>query len=237
MKYEVRASKVENGTGNVVGMATIVIEDKFAVGNIRILQKEEGELSVMYPARKSAKEESGYKNIAHPYTSELYYMLKEAIIAAYNSGEHSVVNTEAQFKLETKVNLYDKDSLKAFCHVKFSEENEFAINDITIRKGEGKEDVFVAMPTYKKNDGEFGQICNPITAEFREELCGALLSQYNENIEKKQSKTTDNNQDKTENEDKPENEKKTEKKKESTEEAPDGQLKATYSHPPKKSSR
>lgn len=56
MKYEVRASKVENGTGNVVGMASIVIEDKFVVSNIRIVQKEGGALSVMYPARKAIKQ-------------------------------------------------------------------------------------------------------------------------------------------------------------------------------------
>lgn len=178
MKYEVRASKVENGTGNVVGMASIVIEDKFAVSNIRIIQKEEGDLSVMYPARKTQKTDSGYMNIVHPYTSELSYSLKDAILEAYGTGEHKVVETEAVFKLETKVNLYDKNNLEAFCDVKFSEENEFAIHDITIRKGKEKGTVFVAMPTYVKKDGSFDQICNPITKEFREELCNKLLDEY-----------------------------------------------------------
>lgn len=178
MKYEVRASKVENGTGNVVGMASIVIEDKFAVSNIRIIQKEEGDLSVMYPARKTQKTDSGYMNIVHPYTSELSYSLKDAILEAYGTGEHKVVETEAVFKLETKVNLYDKNSLEAFCDVKFSEENEFAIHDITIRKGKEKGTVFVAMPTYMKKDGSFDQICNPVTKEFREELCNKLLDEY-----------------------------------------------------------
>lgn len=190
MKYEVRASNVENGTGNVVGMATIVIEDKFAVSNIRIIQKEEGALSVMYPARKSNKTDSGYMNIVHPYTSELSYSLKDAILEAYVTGEHKVVETEAVFKLETKVNLFEKESLKAFCEVKFCDENEFAIHDITIRQGDGK-DAFVAMPTYKKNDGSFGEICNPITKEFREELCNSLLDNYEKALNKENNKEKD----------------------------------------------
>jgi len=187
MKYELRASKIENPTNDVVGMASVTIEDKFVVNNIRIIDKGENGMSIMFPARKSTKTESGYTNIAHPYTSELYQNLKEAILNAYVTGENQLVETEAQFELKTKVTPFEKDSLKGFCSVQFCKENEFAINDITIRSGDDK--VFVAMPTYKKKDGEFANICNPITKEFREELDNALLDGYKNAIENKKEKS------------------------------------------------
>lgn len=177
MKYEVRTSKVENGSNGVVAMATVVIEDKFAVNNIRLVHKpEEDKYAVYYPSRKTTKTDSGYMNICHPYSSELSQQLKEAILTSYNTGENQVVENDTKFKLEVNVTPYEKDNLVGICNVQFSKDNEFAIKDITIRKG--KEDNFMAMPSYKKKDESYGDVCNPITKEFREELNNAIMESY-----------------------------------------------------------
>lgn len=178
MKYEVRTSKVENGTNGVVAMATIVIEDKFAVNNIRLVHKpEEDKYAVYYPSRKTTKTDSGYMNICHPYSAELSQQLKEAILTAYNTGENQIVENDTEFKLDVNVTPYEKDSLIGLCNVKFSKDNEFAIKDITLRKtAEDKE--MMCMPSYKKKDESYGDVCNPITKEFREELNNAVMEAY-----------------------------------------------------------
>ena len=193
MKYEVRTSKVENGTNGVIAMATVVIEDKFAMNNIRLVYKEaEDKNSVKYPARKTDKPEieSGYMNVLHPYTSELSKALKEAILTSYETGENQVVTNDTEFKLKVDVVPFEKEgtSLAAFCNVRLSDRNEFALNDITIRKDK-KGDLFMAMPSYKKKDGSYGELCNPITAEFREELITAIMDSYKAAKEKNTEKS------------------------------------------------
>lgn len=185
MKYEVRTSKVENGTNGVVAMANIIVEDKFAFNNIRLVHKpEEDKYAVYYPSRKTGntdKHESGYMNVFHPYTSELSKALREAILTSYNTGENQIVMNDTQFELKVDVVPYEKEgeSLLAFCNVRFSNENEFAINDITLRKtAEDKE--LMCMPSYKKKDDTYANICNPITSEFREELNNAIMDSYKE---------------------------------------------------------
>ena len=47
---------------------------------------------------------------------------------------------------------------------------------------EGKKGAFVSMPQYKYK-GEWKDSCFPITAEFREELSGAVLEAYADEVE------------------------------------------------------
>jgi len=196
MKYEVRTNKVENGSNNVVGLASVIIDDKFVVNNIRLIHKpDEDKYSVIYPARKTTKTDSGYTNICHPYTSELAQQLKEAILTAYNTGENQIVENGTEFELSVNVTPYEKESLVGLCNVRFSKHNEFAINDITIRQG--PEEKFVSMPSYKKNDGEYADICHPITKEFREELIETIMSAYQESLEKSKEKTEEKSKDGT----------------------------------------
>lgn len=181
MKYEIRTNKVENGTNGVVAMATIVIEDKFVLNNIRLVYKPDKEqYSVRYPARKSERSDTGYKTVFHPNNSELSQALKEAILTSYNTGEPQVVKNDTEFNLSVNVSPTNisKNSLVGYCKVKFSEKNEFVVNDIAIKKdSEGKR--FVSMPSfYKRKDEKFVEICNPITSEFREELHNSLLDSY-----------------------------------------------------------
>lgn len=59
--------------------------------------------------------------------------------------------------------------------------DSFKLNNIKIMndpREEGK--LFVAMPSYKDNQGEYKDIFNPTTKEFRDELYGNLLDAFQE---------------------------------------------------------
>lgn len=181
MKYEVRTSKVENGINGVVALATIIIEDKFAVNNVRLVYKpNEDKYSVVYPGYKPKDNEMvKYINVLHPCTPDLSKALKEAMLTSYNTGENQVVTNHTEFNLSVRVKPCEKNDndLVAFCDVKFSDEDEFGINEVTLRKNaEGEK--FLCMPKYKKNDSDYGFACEPITSEFRDELHNAIMDTY-----------------------------------------------------------
>ena len=77
-------------------------------------------------------------------------------------------------------------------------EDSFIVNNVNILQG--KEKVFVSMPSYKtKQKDEAGKdICYPVTKEFREKLYGEIERAYQEAKEKKKEESKDtNSQDKS----------------------------------------
>ena len=58
-------------------------------------------------------------------------------------------------------------------------DNCFAIENIRIiEKNDGT--LFAAMPSKKRNDGEFHDICHPINEETREMFNKAIIDEYND---------------------------------------------------------
>ena len=81
-------------------------------------------------------------------------------------------------------------------------EDSFIVNNVNILQG--KEKVFVSMPSYKtKQKDEAGKdiyqdICYPVTKEFREKLYGEIERAYQEAKEKQKEESKDtNSQDKS----------------------------------------
>ncbi|MFW5981652.1 MAG: septation regulator SpoVG [Halanaerobiaceae bacterium] len=67
---------------------------------------------------------------------------------------------------------------KAFASITF--EDSFVIKDL--RVVEGKNGLFISMPSRKDKNGEFRDICHPINTEMRNQISEAILSRYNEEI-------------------------------------------------------
>ncbi len=66
-------------------------------------------------------------------------------------------------------------------------DNCFAIENIRIiEKNDGS--LFAAMPSKKRNDGEFHDICHPINEETRNMFNSAIIDEYN-NIEDNKQET------------------------------------------------
>ena len=64
------------------GFASVLIEDCFAIHDIRIIQGDNG-LFIAMPSRKTAT--GGYRDIAHPITPECRKLFEDAVLEAYKN--------------------------------------------------------------------------------------------------------------------------------------------------------
>ena len=71
---------IEKEDNKMKGLASVLIDNCFAIHDIRIIQGENG-LFVAMPSRKTAT--GGYRDIAHPITPECRKMFEDAVIEAY----------------------------------------------------------------------------------------------------------------------------------------------------------
>ena len=64
------------------GIASVLIDDCFAIHDIRIIEGDNG-LFIAMPSRKTAT--GGYRDIAHPINSECRKIFEDAVIDAYKA--------------------------------------------------------------------------------------------------------------------------------------------------------
>ena len=82
----VNVRKVEKEGSRMKGIASVLIDDCFAIHDIRIIEGDNG-LFIAMPSRKTAT--GGYRDIAHPITSECRKMFETAILEAYQKELNS----------------------------------------------------------------------------------------------------------------------------------------------------
>jgi stage V sporulation protein G len=80
----VNVKKIDKEESRMKGIASVLIDDCFAVRDIRIIEGNDG-LFIAMPSRKNADGE--YHDIAHPINAETRKMFEDAIFEAYNSEE------------------------------------------------------------------------------------------------------------------------------------------------------
>ena len=80
----VTVRKIEKEGSRMKGIASILLDDSFAIHDIRIIEGDNG-LFIAMPSRKNAEGE--YHDIAHPINSETRKMFEDAIFEAYNKEE------------------------------------------------------------------------------------------------------------------------------------------------------
>ena len=76
----VNVKKIEKEESRMKGIASVLIDDCFAIRDIRIIEGNEG-LFIAMPSRKNADGE--YHDIAHPINAETRKMFEDAIFEAY----------------------------------------------------------------------------------------------------------------------------------------------------------
>ncbi|MNF00404.1 putative septation protein SpoVG [compost metagenome] len=77
----VKVRKFENGDTRMKAIATVTIEDCFAIHDIRIIEGNNG-LFIAMPSRKTPTGE--FRDIAHPTNQETREMFEKAIFDEYN---------------------------------------------------------------------------------------------------------------------------------------------------------
>ena len=80
----VTVKKFEKEGSRMKGIASVLLDDSFAVHDIRIIEGDNG-LFIAMPSRKTATGE--YRDIAHPINPDVRKQFEDAIIDAYNKEE------------------------------------------------------------------------------------------------------------------------------------------------------
>ena len=80
----VSVRKVEKEGSRMKGKASVVIDDSFAVHDIRIIEGDNG-LFIAMPSKKTATGQ--YRDIAHPINADARKLFQDAIIEEYNNTD------------------------------------------------------------------------------------------------------------------------------------------------------
>ncbi|MCI8588023.1 MAG: septation regulator SpoVG [Bacilli bacterium] len=87
----VNVRKIEKEGSRMKGIASVLLDDSFAVHDIRIIEGEKG-LFIAMPSKKTPA--GGYRDIAHPINPEVRAMFEETILKAYDEAEDPVESEE-----------------------------------------------------------------------------------------------------------------------------------------------
>jgi len=80
---------------------------------------------------------------------------------------------------EVRVSPRDDGKLKAFASITL--DNCFVVRGLKIIEGQDR--LFVAMPSRRRSDGTFQDVCHPITNQFRSDLEQLVLNEYTRSLE------------------------------------------------------
>lgn len=80
----VSVRKIEKEGSRMKGIASVLIDDCFAVHDIRIIEGENG-LFIAMPSRRTTSD--NFRDIAHPINPETRTLFEDAIFEAYNTAE------------------------------------------------------------------------------------------------------------------------------------------------------
>ena len=83
MKLEVSVRPIEP-KGNLVGFASLKINDSFVIDDFKVLQSEKG-IFVGMPSKPDKTSKTGYRDTSRPITKEFRAELTEAVTAAYHA--------------------------------------------------------------------------------------------------------------------------------------------------------
>ena len=75
--------RAEKEDSRMKAIASVLLDDEFAVHDIRIIEGTKG-LFIAMPSRKTST--GGYRDIAHPISQEVRTMFEKAILDAYEKS-------------------------------------------------------------------------------------------------------------------------------------------------------
>ena len=80
----VNVRKIEKEGSRMKGIASVLLDDSFAVHDIRIIEGDNG-LFIAMPSRKTAA--GGYRDIAHPINTQTRDRIQSFVLEAYEKAE------------------------------------------------------------------------------------------------------------------------------------------------------
>ena len=83
--------RAEKEDSRMKAIASVLLDDEFAVHDIRIIEGTKG-LFIAMPSRKTST--GGFKDIAHPISQEVRSMFEREILDAYEKAEDTPTTEE-----------------------------------------------------------------------------------------------------------------------------------------------
>lgn len=80
----VSVRKITKENSRLRGIASVLLDDSFAIHDIRIIEGDNG-LFIAMPSRKTATGE--YKDVCHPINPDVRTEFTNAVLGAYNKAE------------------------------------------------------------------------------------------------------------------------------------------------------
>lgn len=80
---DIRVKLLKNTEGKLKAVSSIIIDDKFAVHDIKVIEGAEGCFIVM-PSRKTPSGE--YRDIAHPIKTSVREQIRDLVLAEYEKA-------------------------------------------------------------------------------------------------------------------------------------------------------
>ncbi len=105
----VNVRRIEKENSRMKGIASVLLDDSFAVHDIRIIEGDNG-LFIAMPSRKTAT--GGYKDIAHPINPEVRSMFQQEILAEYEKQGEVTVEESTKEESAAEENTVEEDSNK-----------------------------------------------------------------------------------------------------------------------------
>ena len=103
MKLDVTARPIEP-KGNLVGFASLKINDSFVIDDFKILQNDKG-IFVGMPSKPDRNSKTGYRDTAWPITKEFRGELTEAVTSAYHAEVEKLQTRAAAVRSEEKPSI------------------------------------------------------------------------------------------------------------------------------------
>lgn len=188
-KMEV-SSMVSLEGSSAKAVATVVINDEFALKGIKVYENEKGPFVAM-PSRKMGDE---YTDVIFPITAEAREQIHNAVLERY---EDMTAKGLDKFQAEKKdppekstsditVSLHRVNDEHTKAAGQLVIDNCIFVSGVKVKHGTNSEGIkkdFVSMPQYQTQTGEYNQYANPITKDCYEKINNAVLGAY-EKIEK-----------------------------------------------------
>jgi len=82
MKVVAKIARALGNAGNLKAIASVTLDDSFAVHGIKILESQKG----LFVAMPSTEFNSEYKDVCHPTTKELRESISKTVLDAYEKS-------------------------------------------------------------------------------------------------------------------------------------------------------
>lgn len=206
--YKVSFVPYKGESNNFLGYCNVVADDKFRMTSISVLKSNNSETAMFlsmpayYTGKKDENDKPVFKDYYYPLDGEYRKELTEAVKKSMEIGEavEFCRDEKIEYSIKVKPVIIDdptKDTgIRAKVTVYLSrgipdKKADIVIDSYHIREilsGDKTGKLFISAPSKKNKNGNYNDICFPVTKGFRDELFGQIMDTYQKEIDKEAAK-------------------------------------------------